>query len=467
MKRRNFNLGWFGPGPLGGLGLALAGLLFIGAYAAERREREGAERRVRGAAERRAGRLAWLAAERRVRGAAERRTDGLAWLAAERRVRGAAERRAGGLAWLAAERVRSGAAERRVRGAAERRVRGIAWSAADRVRSGAAERLWSGAAERRTSPLVSVFGTRWDADFGYAAGYDFGRGLQANTIFGSGQEDSLLFVWWNVQNLFDTLPNSGERDRDFLPEGMYRWNSLRYYSKLYAVGRGLSAAAGGQIPDAIGVCEIENADVLDDLERRWPPAWRLWRLHRDSPDQRGIDVAVWYNPERLRVDSVAWIHPEVNHPTREALWIRFQTPSGKSLTWLWAHLPSQRAPSPESRSLAIQTILKQCSPLPDGITGDLNEGLEGPLASELRRRNYESRYPINYPGTYAYRGRLEALDGVWIQKSARWTARSQAIPFGLQKSASAGYQIKGSFQGTRYRGGASDHLPLRIVVAAK
>ena len=383
MKRRNFNLGWFGLGPLGGLGLALAGLLIIGAFSGEWREREGAERREN--------------------------SD--------------------------------------------------AYSVIERVRSGAAE--------RRTSPLVSVFGTRWDADFGYSAGYDFGRGLQANTILGSSKEDSLLFIWWNVQNLFDTLPNSGERDRDFLPEGMYRWNSLRYYSKLFAVGRGLAAAAGGQIPDAIGVCETENADVLDDLERRWPPAWRLWRLHRDSPDQRGIDVAVWYNPERLRVDSVAWIHPEVNHPTREALWIRFKTPSGKTLTWLWAHLPSQRAPSPESRSLAIQTILKQCSPLPDGITGDLNEGLEGPLASELRRQNFDSRYPSNYPGTYAYRGRLEALDGVWIQKSARWTASSQAIPFGLQKSASAGYQIKGSFQGTRYRGGASDHLPLRIVVAAK
>ena len=396
MKRRNFNLGWFGLGPLGGLGLA--GLLIFGAFSGERREREGSERRE--------NRASWSAAERRADGmawsAAERRADGMAW--------SAAERRADGLAWLAAE--------RRVRGAAERRT--------------------GGAAERRV-----------------------------NTFFGSGQEDSLLFVWWNVQNMFDTLPNSGERDRDFLPEGMYRWNSLRYYSKLYAVGRGLAAAAGGRIPDAIGVCEIENADVLDDLERRWPPAWRLWRLHRDSPDQRGIDVAVWYNPERLRVDSVAWIHPEVNHPTREALWVRFQTPSGKSLTWLWAHLPSQRAPSPESRSRAIETILKQCSLMPDGITGDLNEGLDGPLASELRRRNYESRYPSNYPGTYAYRGRLEALDGVWIQKSAQWSARSQAIPFGLQKSASAGYQIKGSFQGTRYRGGASDHLPLRIVVAAK
>lgn len=363
----------------------------------------------------------------------------------------AAERQENSAAWSTAERWASGAAERL--------ASGLAWSAAER---------WAGgAAERRAGGLTSGFGTQMLSDFGYAGGYGFDRGPVVQTILGPGQEDSLVFIWWNVQNLFDTMPNSGVRDRDFLPEGIYRWNSMRYYSKLYAVGRGLAAAAGGQIPDAIGVCEIENADVLDDLERRWPPAWRLWRLHRDSPDQRGIDVAVWYNPERLRVDSVAWIHPEINHPTREALWIRFKTHSGKTLTWLWAHLPSQRAPSPESRSRAIQTILKQCSQMPDGITGDLNEGLDGPLASELRRRNFEPQYPSNYPGTYAYRGRLEALDGVWIQKSTPWSASSQSIPFGLQKSAATGYQIKGSFQGTRYRGGASDHLPLRIVVAAK
>ena len=339
MKRSNFNYGWFGLGPLAGLGLA--GLLVIGASAAERR----------------AGGMAWRAEERRVHGAAEQ-----VWS-------GAAEWRAGG------------AKQRRVRGAAERRVRG----AAEQVWSGAAERVWSGAAEWRAKGFAWLAAERRTLGAANArsrgASMERSRGVaerRANSILGSGQEDSLLFIWWNVQNLFDTLPNSGERDRDFLPEGIYRWNSMRYYSKLYAVGRGLAAAAGGQIPDAIGVCEIENADVLDDLERRWPPAWRLWRLHRDSPDQRGIDVAVWYNPERLRVDSVAWLHLEGTHPTREAIWIRFKTPSGKTLTWLWAHLPSQRAPSPESRSRAIETILKQCSPMPHGITGDLNEGLDGP-----------------------------------------------------------------------------------------
>lgn len=279
----------------------------------------------------------------------------------------------------------------------------------------------------------------------------------------SGRSDSLLFVWWNLQNLFDTVANSGPRDRDFLPNGPYTWDSKRYFSKLYAVGRGLAAAAGGRIPDAIGVCEVENADVLDDLERRWPPAWRLWRLHRDSPDGRGIDVAVWYNPERLRVDSVAWIHPGQEFPTREALWVRWKLPDGTHLTWLWLHLPSQRAPSPKARAEALADIFAQLSTPIDGLTGDLNEGQNGPLAEWLRTEKFHPHYPSNLPGSYAYRGRLEALDGVWSGPATPWIIASRAIPYGLKKSA-RGYQIRGSFEGLKYRGGASDHLPLVIEV---
>ena len=277
------------------------------------------------------------------------------------------------------------------------------------------------------------------------------------------QEDSLLFVWWNLHNLFDTVENSGPRDRDFLQKGPYKWDSKRYFTKLYAVGRGLAAAAGGRIPDAIGVCEVENADVLDDLERRWPPAWRLWRLHRDSPDGRGIDVAVWYNPDRLSVDSVAWIHPGQDYPTREALWIRWKLPDGTRLTWLWLHLPSQRAPSPKARADALADISAQISTPVDGITGDLNEGLDGPLAQWLRAHKFRPNYPSNLPGSFAYRGRLEALDGVWTGPSTRWRVRCTAIPYGL-KHTNNGYKIRGSFEGLRYRGGASDHLPLRMEV---
>ena len=60
-------------------------------------------------------------------------------------------------------------------------------------------------------------------------------------------------------------------------------------------------------------------------------------------------------------------------------------------------------------------------------------------------------------------GRLEALDGVWTGTSARWRVRCTAIPYGL-KHTKNGYQIRGSFEGLRYRGGASDHLPLRMEV---
>lgn len=278
------------------------------------------------------------------------------------------------------------------------------------------------------------------------------------------RQDSLLFLWWNLQNLFDTVPNSGPRDVDFVPDGRYRWDSKRYYAKLYAVGRGLAAAAGGQIPDAIGVCEVENADVLDDLERRWPPEWRLWRLHRDSPDERGIDVAVWYNPERLRVDSVAWIHPPGTRPTREALWVRWTTSEGQSLTWLWVHLPSQRAPSPRARADVLRHIVERQASLPDALTGDLNEGDHGPLGQYLRNLGMRPADWTGAQGTYAYRGRLEALDGVWTAADRGVTLRCAVVPYGLKYSATSGYRVRGTFEGVNYAGGASDHLPVRLVV---
>ena len=280
----------------------------------------------------------------------------------------------------------------------------------------------------------------------------------------SAKADTLVFVWWNLQNLFDTVANSGPRDRDFLPDGPYRWDSKRYYAKLYAVGRGLAAAAGGRIPDAIGVCEVENADVLDDLERRWPPEWRLWRLHRDSPDKRGIDVAVWYNPERLSVDSVAWIHPAQDYPTREAIWVRWITNHGDTLSWIWAHLPSQRAPAPSARAEAMRSIIEQAPKNLDGVVGDLNEGPNGPLGTYLRGIRMRHLPWPHYAGSFACRGRLEALDGVWVREAANWRASTHVVPLGLSKSPRLGYQIRGCFEGLRYRGGASDHLPVCISV---
>ena len=297
--------------------------------------------------------------------------------------------------------------------------------------------------------------------FGRAEGLALRRGFAVRAAPG---EDTMLFLWWNLQNLMDTLPNSGPRNVDFVPEGRYRWNSPRYYAKLYAVGRGLAAAAGGQVPDAIGVCEVENAEVLDDLERRWPPEWRLWRLHRDSPDGRGIDVALWYNPERLRVDSVAWIHPPDTRPTREALWVRWTTSEGRSLTWLWVHLPSQRAPSPDARAVALKGIMASLEAPPDGLAGDLNEGISGPLGRYLRSAGMQPAPWSGPAGTYAYRGRLEALDGVWTTPGRGLVLRGTAVPFGLKKSATHGYRVRGTFEGTKYVGGASDHLPVRILV---
>jgi len=88
------------------------------------------------------------------------------------------------------------------------------------------------------------------------------------------------------------------------------------------------------------------------------------------------------------------------------------------------------------------------------------------LATWLRSQKFKPTYPTNFPGSFAYRGRLEALDGIWSQELKWAVGGVRAVPFGLSQGA-RGYQIRGTFEGLRYRGGASDHLPLRYTVAHK
>jgi hypothetical protein len=108
--------------------------------------------------------------------------------------------------------------------------------------------------------------------------------------------------------------------------------------------------------------------------------------------------------------------------------------------------------------------MKSLEAPPDGLTGDLNEGGDGPLGDYLRSQGMQSASWTGTQGTYAYRGRLESLDGVWSRTERGSVLRCTAVPFGLKQSATHGYRIRGTFEGTKYAGGASDHLPVRILV---
>lgn len=123
-------------------------------------------------------------------------------------------------------------------------------------------------------------------------------------------------AFYNLENLFDTIPNNPEnRDLEFTPSGPRQWNGVKYRSKINNLARAITAMTTPTTPNGpafIGVSEIENRSVLEDLvkavdqrlveEGRQP--WNLQIVHHDSPDARGVDVSALYNPRQFRFVDV-------------------------------------------------------------------------------------------------------------------------------------------------------------------
>lgn len=108
-------------------------------------------------------------------------------------------------------------------------------------------------------------------------------------------------AFYNVENLFDTVRDTLVFDEDRTPGGKDHWTEGRYAQKIAAISKTISrigAETTGSMPDLIGLCEVENKRVLEDLAGH--PNLRPGKygiIHFDSPDERGIDVALLYKKE--------------------------------------------------------------------------------------------------------------------------------------------------------------------------
>ncbi|MDD2961145.1 MAG: endonuclease/exonuclease/phosphatase family protein [Muribaculaceae bacterium] len=116
-------------------------------------------------------------------------------------------------------------------------------------------------------------------------------------------------AFYNLENLFDTINNNGKYDLEFSPAGQRQWNGDKYRSKLknmaYAISQ-MKTKVTPNGPAIIGVSEIENKSVLDDLVKEESiKNLHLQVVHHDSPDRRGVDVGLLYNPRLFRVLSVS------------------------------------------------------------------------------------------------------------------------------------------------------------------
>ncbi len=291
----------------------------------------------------------------------------------------------------------------------------------------------------------------------------------------------------NCENLFDTRHDSLRQDTEFLPEGAYQWTPSRYWQKLNRVGQTIVACGGEgddwQLPDLVALCEVENDTVLRDLTKR-----SLLRNARyeyvvtDSPDERGVDVALLYSPfsfaliqhYSLRVPLVKDMRP-----TRDVLYVSGRIAGGDTLHIFVVHAPSRSGGERVTRRFRMQTsevVAQAIDSIRAGspearilVAGDFNA-----YAGELSLRRLEtigltdiSSKATGQNGakaTYKYHGLWAGLDHIFASSPLSSCVSECFVmdaSFLLEPDEKyGGVQPHRNYLGPRYLNGYSDHLPL-------
>ena len=332
------------------------------------------------------------------------------------------------------------------------------------------------------------------------------------------QEERIPFrvVSWNIENLFDTHHDSLKNDRDFLPDALRHWNYSRYKKKLADVARVITAIGEWNPPALVGLCEVENDTVLRDLTHRSPLKELNYRyVMTDSPDLRGIDVALLYQRDLFKLLSSRSIPiPPLGQyrPTRDLLHVSGLLLTGDTLDVFVCHLPSRSGGAKESepyRLYAAQILRTEVDHILNIrshpqviIMGDFNdyptnqsiqkvlEAEAPPIttqepASTLNSTNPSTIVPSSLKlyhllarkaksksfGSYKYRGEWGLLDHLIVsgtllnQSSHFFTSEERAnvclLPFLLKEDEKYGDKEPfRTYKGMKYQGGISDHLPV-------
>ena len=157
--------------------------------------------------------------------------------------------------------------------------------------------------------------------------------------------------FYNQENLFDTTHDEGKKDFQYLPDGQYKWNETKYKHKLHNMARALADMGTDVLPEVgcafIGLSEVENAHVLEDLVAEKPLKAKNFKyVHIEGPDRRGIDCALIYNPSLYKVNNVKLV-PYVQALEKDSAYYTrgFLTVSGElageHVSVIVCHLPSR------------------------------------------------------------------------------------------------------------------------------
>jgi hypothetical protein len=120
--------------------------------------------------------------------------------------------------------------------------------------------------------------------------------------------NGIRIMFYNVENLFDIVNDSLTADDEYAAGGMRGWSYTRMIRKINNLSKAIIRVGGWEAPEIVGLCEVENRYVLSNLAMDSPLKNFGYKIiHRDSPDPRGIDVALLYRSEKFRPLSTQFI----------------------------------------------------------------------------------------------------------------------------------------------------------------
>lgn len=309
-------------------------------------------------------------------------------------------------------------------------------------------------------------------------------------------------AFYNLENLFDTINQEDVNDYEFTPEGPNRWTSERYLEKSNNMAKIIANIATDITSDGpaiLGVCEVENRSVMEDLVANEQIKDRNYKIvHYDGPDRRGVDVGLLYNPKYFTVTNSQsrplHIEGKEDFRTRDQLVVSGIF-DGEPMHFIVVHWPSRYGGEKRSRPLRnaaaqlSRSIIDSLTAInPDAkvvLMGDYNDDpnnesvvkyLNATRKKRLKKDQLYNPFGKMFRdgiGSLAYRDNWNMFDQhvitrAWLDKDYKSYRFHKAGVFSKPWMKQKDGQYKGypyrTFSHGRYIGGYSDHLPTYLII---
>ncbi len=321
------------------------------------------------------------------------------------------------------------------------------------------------------------------------------------------QDKPYMVAFYNLENLFDIYDDPETHDEEFLPDGVKQWNDTKYQKKLSNMERVLfdMAAINKEYPIVIGVSEIENRSVLEDLVSQPKLKGANYRIcHYDSPDARGVDVAFLYRADVFKLegsDNIKLVVEELpDFRTRDFV-VMWGTIEGEPFYFLVSHWPS-RLGGKEASQFKRDACAKQIRQIKDEllaknpdtkviVMGDFNDdatdtslvkvmGAKGKTKDLVAGDFFNPYFAMLRAGlgTLAYQDSWNLFDNICVTenlvnapegklrliKGKKYYGNIFTRPYMLQAEGQyKGYPLR-TFVTNNFQNGFSDHFPVYIYI---